>query len=94
MGFKRRAGRARPTDRTAVAAMRLQAAFLPCLAFASLLTFANVVFAGDREDSVVAISDGDHETAVVRFRQAAEQGDARAQRSLASITQVCQKPST
>lgn len=56
--------------------------------------FAIVVFAGDYEDGVAAISSGDHETGVARFRQAAEQGDAHAQRSPASITQAGQKAST
>lgn len=46
---------------------------------------STVVLAGDYEDGVAAITKGDHETAYARFRRAAEQGDARAQRSLASM---------
>ena len=59
---------------------------LPSIAVVtSLLLLSAVVFAGDYEDGVAAISNGDHEIAFVKFRQAAEQGDARAQRSLASM---------
>jgi len=65
--------------------MRSVAASLARWVLVSLMLLSVVAFAGDYEDGVAAIGTGDHRTAVAKFRKAAEQGDARAQSSLASM---------
>lgn len=65
--------------------MRSASANLAHLVLVILMLWSAPAIAGDFEDGVAAINRGDHQIAYSKFKQAAEQGEARAQSSLASM---------
>ena len=65
--------------------MRMHRANAVRLTLVSILLTSAIAFAGDYEDGVAAINRGDTEVAFSKFRRAAEQGNARAQSSLAAM---------